>query len=459
MKRELDPFESKIKEKLQGKAQFPEDILWKRLNDELTRSDRSFSQKRSLWWTSTAILVVLALVSGYFMGKSDVFSPKKTVEQAQSTLPKNTGITSQKSKKTGTKDSEQTSNPSFNGMNSLEKAIELNQPKKPLHSESTELASTIFPVDVKAIKTDQTLSHKMTLTDLGNITNAPKQQVVPLRDVSEELFALDRLEFAKLSSLPKSTMELSKGYQKTHKPVFLSASLACEPSLTNKIFNQHVYGTNQQFSSTERGVSATNLRFGLQTQIGAHFELGTGFGTARYLTEQIVQNQQICVDQYEHHLDFESSVSHIEIHEDHLHDDPEDQEEHELNFEDSTEFHLNYAINTTIESYQIPLNVAYLFQFQKFKFALRTGLIYNHISSANQEVLINGFDAIRSDIQAKTNTNSMYHMVQFGAEFPLSSHVSFVLSPKYTYALKSISRSTMLRPNSLGLECALKFYF
>ena len=45
MKRELDPFESKLKEKLQGKATFPEDILWKRLNDELLRTDQHVAPK------------------------------------------------------------------------------------------------------------------------------------------------------------------------------------------------------------------------------------------------------------------------------------------------------------------------------------------------------------------------------------------------------------------------------
>jgi hypothetical protein len=68
MKRELDPFESKLKEKLQGKATFPEDILWKRLNDELLRSDQHVVSKNRVWILGAALLVFISLGTGYYIG-------------------------------------------------------------------------------------------------------------------------------------------------------------------------------------------------------------------------------------------------------------------------------------------------------------------------------------------------------------------------------------------------------
>jgi hypothetical protein len=100
-----------------------------------------------------------------------------------------------------------------------------------------------------------------------------------------------------------------------------------------------------------------------------------------------------------------------------------------------------------------------MFQVNKCKLTLKTGLIYNHITQANQVLNINGFNAIRNNVASQLVSNSYFHLIQLGAEYPVSKHFSVLVAPKYSYALKSISKSTVLRPNVLGFECALKFYF
>ena len=92
MKRELDPFESKLKEKLQGKATFPEDILWKRLNDELLRSDQNVAPKNRYWILGAALLVFISLGTGYYIGVRQEASRQITANSIHS----GTKLTSQK---------------------------------------------------------------------------------------------------------------------------------------------------------------------------------------------------------------------------------------------------------------------------------------------------------------------------------------------------------------------------
>jgi hypothetical protein len=241
--------------------------------------------------------------------------------------------------------------------------------------------------------------------------------------------------------------------------VFLSASLGFEPTSINRVQTDRTYGTGTTYASNEKGLTTTNVKLGFQAQFGRHLELGIGLGTSAYLTQQSLQHQIVEIDPLANQLNFESSISSFQIHENHLFDDPEDQEENELNFEDSTFLHLNYQISNTIKSIQVPLTAGFVFNWNNWKFTMKTGLIYNHITQANQILNINGFKAIRSNVSTQLVSNSYFHLIQLGAEYPVSKNFSVFVAPKYSYAIKSISKSTVLRPNALGLECALKFYF
>jgi hypothetical protein len=270
---------------------------------------------------------------------------------------------------------------------------------------------------------------------------------------------VDQLNLLKVDLLTHDHPTFISSLHPKHLPFLFSTSLSFEPNSNNSVVSNHVYGTNSPFTGKEKGLATTNVRIGFQAQLGKHLELSSGIGTSSYLTEQRAQNQTIEVDPFHHQLNFESSISSFQIHEDHLHDDPEDQEENELNFEDSTQFHLSYQLTNSVKSLQVPIMVGFVFQVNKMKFSFKSGLLYNHITSANQLVNIAGFNSIRNDIKSQLVSTYYYHLLQFGAEYSLSRHLSIMLSPKYSYALKSISKSTMLRPNSLGMECALKFYF
>mgnify|MGYP000155878106 CR=1 FL=1 len=85
------------------------------------------------------------------------------------------------------------------------------------------------------------------------------------------------------------------------------------------------------------------------------------------------------------------------------------------------------------------MTAGFVFQVNKYTFTLKTGFIFNHITQANQVLNISGFNAIRTNVQSQLVSNSFYQLFQVGAEFPVSSHVSLMLSPSYSHALKSIS--------------------
>lgn len=290
-------------------------------------------------------------------------------------------------------------------------------------------------------------------------TELPAVRSTQLHDLFDD-FSMEKLTLLKSPLFLSSNTTMAKGSPyKKHFPTFLSASIGFQPTENNRFQTDRIYGSGSKFSGNEKGLSTLNVKVGLQAQLGRHLELGLGFGNYSYMTKQTLRNQIVQIDPFENQLNFESSISSFEIHEDHLHDDPEDQEENELNFEDSTSFHLNYQLSNTIKSIQVPITAGIVFQVNKYTFTLKTGFIFNHITQANQVLNISGFNDIRTNVQSQLVSNSFYQLFQIGAEFPVSTHVSLMLSPSYSHALKSISKSSVLRPNSLGLECALKFYF
>ncbi len=501
MKRELDPFESKLKEKLQGKASFPEDILWKRLNDELIRSDQKVLSKNYYWIIGTALLVLISLGTGYFIG----------VRQGASKLVATKNINDLREK--GMNPKSQLSSIQNKNRSAQTEDVKLNSPEKVQALQNKTLSEIQLPVGQgkpaqqhkdhlstlngilvndsrnqsisinkqvdflatvpKLEKTNQD-SNALSVTNLNTASqNNPSDQVTApftnlLLEQSNMLhldvendFNLEKLSIKPIALLQTSTStSLAKGIPyKRHLPTFLSASFGFEPTAFNRLKQDDIYGLGTSYSSNEKGLSSMNVKLGFQAQLGRHLELGIGIGSLNYLSQQNVKNQIVQIDPLVNQLNFESTIGSFHIHEDHLMDDPEDQEENELNFQDSTSFHLNYQLSNSVKSIQVPLTAGFVFQLNKIKFTIKTGLIYNHITQANQIINIQGFNTIRNNVSSQLVSNSYFHLLQIGAEYPVSKHFSIMLAPKYSYALKSISKSTILRPNSIGLECAMKFYF
>lgn len=466
MKRELDPFESKLKEKLQGKAQFPEDILWKRLNDELLRSDQQVASKNRYWIFGAAILLFISLGTGYFIGVRQEASRHLAVNTASSAsklrtrlhsaLPSSQSIGIQALQKKGTVNNLQ--GKQTKTIESLHKNV-LNRNTSLGHVKEQNQFSTIDIAQANSIENNLTLPSSDAILQTNLKTELPAVPSTQQNDESD-IFSMEKLTLLKSPLFLSSNTTMAKGSPyKKHFPTFLSASIGFQPTENNRFQTDRIYGSGSKFSGNEKGLSTLNVKVGLQAQLGRHLELGLGFGNYSYMTKQTLRNQIVQIDPFENQLNFESSISSFEIHEDHLHDDPEDQEENELNFEDSTSFHLNYQLSNTIKSIQVPITAGFVFQVNKYTFTLKTGFIFNHITQANQVLNISGFNDIRTNVQSQLVSNSFYQLFQIGAEFPVSTHVSLMLSPSYSHALKSISKSSVLRPNSLGLECALKFYF
>lgn len=466
MKRELDPFESKLKEKLQGKAQFPEDILWKRLNDELLRSDQQVASKNRYWIFGAAILLFISLGTGYFIGVRQEASRHLAVNTASSASklrirlhsasPSSQSIGIQALQKKGTVNNLQ--GKQTKTIESLHKNV-LNRNTSLGHVKEQNQFSTIDIAQANSIENNLTLPSSDAILQTNLKTELPAVPSTQQNDESD-IFSMEKLILLKSPLFLSSNTTMAKGSPyKKHFPTFLSASIGFQPTENNRFQTDRIYGSGSKFSGNEKGLSTLNVKVGLQAQLGRHLELGLGFGNYSYMTKQTLRNQIVQIDPFENQLNFESSISSFEIHEDHLHDDPEDQEENELNFEDSTSFHLNYQLSNTIKSIQVPITAGFVFQVNKYTFTLKTGFIFNHITQANQVLNISGFNDIRTNVQSQLVSNSFYQLFQIGAEFPVSTHVSLMLSPSYSHALKSISKSSVLRPNSLGLECALKFYF
>jgi len=462
MKRELDPFESKLKEKLQGKASFPEDILWKRLNDELLRSDQQLASKNRYWILGAALLVLISLGTGYFIGVrqetsrhiagNSVHSGRKRTLSQNSVLPSNQGLQKvalPQVESVSIVESKQLNGNSFVHENDVNRTLSTVQNQDLL---STNIRTQLNQGDINAALPKELVINQ-------NLTQSSVETQPQINHLEDD-FTLVKLALRNTPLLLTSKVALATGSPyKKHFPKLLSASLGFEPTSINRVQTDRTYGTGTTYASNEKGLTTTNVKLGFQAQLGRHLELGVGCGTSNYSTQQTVQDQSVSVNQLEHQLNFESSISSFDIHEDDLHDDPEDQEDHELNFIDSTKFHLNYTLVNSIKSLQVPVTAAYVFQLNNLKFSIKSGFIYNRITNADQVLNIVGFNSIRNDVQAQLVSNCFYHLIQIGAEYPISKHVSLMLAPKYTYALKSISRSNILRPNALGLECALKFYF
>lgn len=468
MKRELDPFESKLKEKLQGKAHFPEDLLWKRLNDELVRSDQAVLSKKRYWILGSALLVLLSLGTGYFIG----LNQRPELPLASQQLSQNLTETKGSSSNLFTSKLDHEAKSSIVDKVIAEQTVHINTsagltqnvhgksiPTALMHSEQGNvnqlLSSQIIPT---SNRTNPQLALETT-PPISPVESSLLSTPLITTNLIQSDLLLDRMNIQKMDPIAHSQQEFIHRMHRKQFPVLFSASLALEPNATNRVQSNRVYGSSSPFALSEKGKTTANIRLGLQAQLGRHLEFGVGIGSSHYMTEELVQNKLVSVDQIQHQMNFESSISSFQIHEDHLQDDPEDQEEHELNFQDSTAFHLNYSLSHSIKSTQVPITAGLVFQLNKCKLSMRTGLIYNHMTQATSSINIRGFNAIQNDIRPQLVANSYYQMLQIGAEFPISSRCSLMFAPKYTYALKSISKASMLRPNSLGLECALKFYF
>lgn len=466
MKKELDPFESKLKEKLQGKAQFPEDILWKRLNDELLRSDQQVASKNRYWILGAALLVFISLGTGYFIGVRQEASRHLAINTASSASKLRTRLHSVSPTSQSTGFQAQQKKGTVNNLQGKQTSTFESLSKNELNRNSSlaivKNQDQFYTIDLAQVNTQENIRTLPSSNVIENAKMNAESSVLPStqqHDLFDD-FSFEKLALRKSPLLLSSNTTMAKGSPyKKHLPRFLSASIGFQPTETNRFQTNRIYGSGSNFSSNEKGLSTINVKLGLQAQIGRHLELGLGFGTYSYVTKQTAQHQKVEIDPFENQLNFESSISSFEINEDHLHDDPEDQEENELNFEDSTSFHLNYQLSNTIKSIQVPVTAGFVFQVNKYTFTLKTGFIFNHITQANQVLNISGFNAIRTNVQSQLVSNSFYQLFQVGAEFPVSSHVSLMFSPSYSHALKSISKSSTLRPNSLGLECALKFYF
>ncbi len=500
MKKELDPFESKLKEKLQGKAAFPEEILWKRLNDELIRSDQKVLSKNYYWLIGTALLVLLSLGTGYLIGmrqgSPQIVSTKNYQGLREKKVPSKSQLSSNQNENQGV---------NLKGENVQSKEIiqdipieGLSQHQLHVDAANSEYTKQLHLYTLNAStgndfrnqnnsigEQDASLSSRLTTkkinqnnhsssellhttasfipaaqsTDQSSHLLTEQSNLLPF-DVESD-FIIEKIAILPITCLPTCPqISLAKGLPyKRHIPSLFSASIGFEPTAFNRLKPLDIYGSGNVNSSNEKGLSSTNLKLAVQAQLGRHFEIGVGLGSSSYVTLQKVQNQLVQIDPFVNQLNFESSIGNFQIHENHLMDDPEDQEENELNFQDSTAFHLNYQLSNTVKSIQVPITAGFIFQLNKVKFTMKTGLIYNHITQATQILNIRGFNAIQNNIASQLISNSYFHLIQLGAEYPVSEHFSVMLAPKYSYALKSISKSTILRPNSIGIECALKFYF
>ena len=339
MKRELDPFESKLKEKLQGKAQFPEDLLWKRLNDELLRSDQQVASKNRYWILGAALLVFISLGTGYFIGVRQEASRHLAVNTASSTskLPARLHSVSPSNQSTGIQalqKKETVNNLQGKQTNSFESLSknELNRNRSLAIVKNQDQFYTIDLAQVNTKENIRTLPSSNVIENANmnaELADAPSTQ---LQDLFDD-FSMEKLALRKSALLLSSNTTMAKGSPyKKHFPMFLSASVGFQPTENNRFQTDRIYGSGSKFSGNEKGLSTLNVKVGLQAQLGRHFELGTGLGTANYVTKQTVQNQIVEIDPLVNQLNFESSISSFEINEDHLQDDPEDQEENELNF-------------------------------------------------------------------------------------------------------------------------------
>jgi len=542
-------FDELIKEKLSLGIEQPDDIFWKRLNDQLKINDEKFIRRRFFrWGFGSGLLVITIGICLFFSNKdkSEMLSENKNI---QPTLVKNpkvmddneTNYKQSVNNSTGDNSTEKTTTfelgdsernesieqdqlgkKKFNNLNDSliqnkvietteltnisiskqkpENSYTLNQQAKIDSGKSVELASEVSEPDelngndFKTVEMnsdqstieekvlafdesslpelnknaqylDSTISNNSTLsldpaTDLP-IINESSDSIHILADNTTLNTELSLVDSAKV--LNGATNDPPPGIKPLKKTWSLGVSL--NPVYSYRNLKDGTTSSTvmnaTHYNAYEKGSTQLNMGLSAGYRINNLISVRSGINYASYKITYKAENLSMYFDTTDNKLSVETTYGDFEIdQEDFKDNDDTDNEENVLNEEDTNIMALSFSNSQTLKFLQIPIEIEFGMQRNKFRYFFRTGFSYSYLISEKSEFVTAGFAPVRKENVSLLYRNSLTTSFAVGVEYIFNQNWALLLSPNFTYYLTSLNRNLAFKtmPFWVGLETSVKYY-
>lgn len=546
-------FDELIKDKFSSSTEQPDDIFWKRLNDQLKINDKKFTRRRSYRWGFGSVLLIITIGICLFFAnneKADISSKNNKIQPA---LGKNPKVTDANKKNTISKYKQSANNSTayksydktttFEIGNSErdESILQEQLAKKKIKNlndslipnkviETTELVT----IDISEEKPkDSNALNQQTKIDLGKIAELASKVFEPNElngndfktvemnsdhsTVDEKVLVLEK------SSLP----ELNKNARSFDSTISNNTSLSVDsarylPTINESLDSIHILADNTNlntklslgdstkvlngatndplsgikpirktwslgvslnpvysyrnlkdgtssstvmnaahYNAYEKGSTQLNMGFSAGYRINNLIAVRSGINYASYKNTYKAKNQSLYFDLIDEDLSVETSYGDFEIdQEDFENDDDNDLIDNELNEEDTNILVLSFSNSQTLKFLQIPIEIEFGMQRNKYRYFLRTGFSYSYLISEKTEFVTDGFAPVGKDNMSLFNRNSLTTSFAVGVEYVINQNWAILLTPNFTYHLTSLNRNLAFKtmPFWVGLETSVKYY-
>jgi hypothetical protein len=215
------------------------------------------------------------------------------------------------------------------------------------------------------------------------------------------------------------------------------------------------------YNAYEKGSIQLNIGLSAGYTINNLISVRSGINYASYNITYKVENLSMYFDTTDNDLSIETTYGDFEIdQEDFEDDDDTDIEENELNEEDTNIMVLSFSNSQTLKFLQIPIEIEFGMQRNKFRYFIRTGFSYSYLVSEKSEFVTDGFAPVRKDNVSLLNRNAITTSFTVGVEYVFNQNWAILLSPNFTYSLTSLNTNSAFKtmPFWVGLETSVKYY-
>lgn len=546
-------FDELIKDKFSSGFEQPDDIFWKRLNDQLKINDEKFIRRRFYRWGFGSVLLIITIGICLFFSnkdKSDILSENNNI---QPTLVKNPKIMDVNETIAISKYKQSANNST--GHNSTEKTttFELGNSERDESIKQDKLERKEINnlndslIQNKAIETteltnisisEQKPEDSYTLNQQAKIDSGKRAELAS--EVSEpnelngndfktvEMNSDQSTVVEKVLALAESSLsELNKDAQSFDSTISNNTTLYVDPSRDLPIINEssdsiHIWADNTSlntelslgestkvlngvtknpppgikplkktwslgvslnpvysyrnlkdgttsstvmnaahYNAYEKGSIQLNMGLSAGYRINNLISVRSGINYASYKITYKAENLSMYFDTTDKYLSVETTYGDFEIDQEDFEDDDEtDNEENVLNEEDTNIMALSFSNSQTLKFLQIPIELEFGMQRNKFRYFFRTGFSYSYLISEKSEFVTAGFAPVRKDNVSLLYRNSLTTSFAVGVEYIFNQNWAILLSPNFTYYLTSLNRNLAFKtmPFWVGLETSVKYY-
>lgn len=507
-------FEKLVKDKFANSFEQPEDLLWKRLNDQLQHNDEKVKRRKFIIWGVSSLSVLVVLIGTVLFGSNNSDNQKYTTSENQQTAPelRKTKIAKVQSESTSfnmrnerviqTGPKANKNKISFVGqkqdLNTQVSFVPKNNGAKSgnyNHKNKTDLSSPHFEqigdidkIERNHVKQTTAVNHEDLLLDIPvnketiidpltihsfDETKQHDKSTVEGVDTKSTVAAVNSTEDVKTVTADTSTSEKTEIVNVPPADVLKVASPALRtwfigvqlnPSYSSRQLMSNTANSSKVdfYNSHEEGQMTMSFGAFGGLELNKNFSIRSGLSYSAYTSTVSVSNMSLAFDTLDNNLNIETEYGDYSIQQDEFDDDSEDEdpEEEELNEGDSTILNLSYTNSQTLNFIQVPIYCEFGFNRNKWKWSIGTGLIYGYLANAKTEFTTTGYAPVNRNNTSQFNRNSLCGSLNIGVEYALSSQFSLKAAPQFSYMFTPINSANQLtiKPFWAGLDFSLKYY-